>query len=192
MLHSSFYCQTLTIILSLKFFFVADRLTPRLIVDEEGPRLKITFPTVIPGEFDIVAYYNYKEHHSRRFISHPAFRNTKEVNIAIPLDKLPRFRTFSVRVALSVANKTGGESVSSNQISKWLITSWTHDCIDFKIPSPLLTLTVSIYTSRSTLACYGRSAILCSSIWIVTQEVSGGQPDLKNSILVSRVSRGAG
>ena len=57
--------------------------------------------------------------YSRKLISHPTFRNAREVDIAIPADKLPPFRTFTVQVALSVANKTGGRSTRSNQISKY-------------------------------------------------------------------------
>lgn len=104
------------------FFVTADRLQPKLILTRAGPRLQIMFPTHIPGEFEIMAYYNYQHHFSSELISHPDFRNTQEVNIAIPSNKLPSFKTFSVRVALSVANKTGGASITSNQISEWSAT----------------------------------------------------------------------
>ena len=100
---------------------IADNLIPELSVTEGDPRLRVQFPSLIPGQFELLAFYYYQSQgaSSRKLISHPTFRNTREVDIAIPGDKLPPFRTFTVQVALSVANNTGGRSIGSNQISKY-------------------------------------------------------------------------
>ena len=119
----------------------ADNFTPSLSVTEEGPRLQVQFPSLIPGQFELLAYYHYQSLRSRKLISHPTFRNTREVDIIIPADKLPPFRTFQVQVALSVANKTRGRSTTSSQISKY--------CSDFSLTILLLFVSLSLSLSLS-------------------------------------------
>ena len=113
---------------------------------EGGPQLRVQFPSLIPGEFELLAFYYYQNMnaYSRKLISHPTFRNVREVDIAIPADKLPPFRTFTVQVALSVANKTGGRSTISNQISKYC-----DDMIDYCVLSThSLSLSLSLSLSH--------------------------------------------
>ena len=121
----------------------ADDLTPSLSVTEEGPRLQVRLPSLIPGQFELLAYYYYQNLRSHKLISHPTFRNTREVDIIIPADKLPPFRTFQVQVALSVANKTSGRSTISSQISKY--------CYDFSLTILLLFISLVLLLSHSSL-----------------------------------------
>lgn len=116
---------------------LTDQFTPMLSVDGKGPRLQVQFPSVIPGQFELLAYYyNQKNNvYSRKLISHPTFRNTRDVDIVIPAEKLPQFRTFTVQVTLSVTNKTGSRSTRSNEITfNEEFPSGTTTDVDFYCP----------------------------------------------------------
>ncbi len=81
--------------------------------------LKADLPTVIPGVFSLVVLYIENEDTtSSTDLFDVQFADTGTVEYEIPREKLPRFTTFRVSVALKVGGVQSASSQQSNLISK--------------------------------------------------------------------------
>lgn len=85
-------------------------------------RIRTTLPVVIPGLFSLRVRFTSSEAVSREentFLWDPSLLDTRDVDVAIPRDKVPtHFSRFSVTVAIRSANMDGPFSAPSNMLGK--------------------------------------------------------------------------
>ena len=78
-----------------------------------------TLPARIPGSFSLVVQFSFNpENRAVKEILSPSLKDTDTIDIIIPREKLPSFKTFRIMVAIKSNGVQGDFSGESEPISK--------------------------------------------------------------------------
>ncbi len=95
-------------------------------LQEGSAVIRADLPATIPGVFSLVVrYIESAVTSSDAQLFGVEFSDTDRIEYKIPGEKLPRFTTFRVRLALKVGGVQGDFSPHSNQISEFYTTQWS-------------------------------------------------------------------